>query len=82
MSGLLCSRVVLVTGEISKERRLLKGCISLHMLTQSVLAFPPFSASFAEIRMGVGEEVRKGNHANIGNWKYLKKVGKKKVIRV
>lgn len=41
--------------------------------TQSLPAFPPFSPSFARTGMGIGEEVKKGNYPNIGNWKYFKK---------
>jgi len=61
--------------QISLERRVCCTAIRSHppTHTQFSLTFSPFSASFAEIEAGVGEEVEKGNHLNAGNWKYLKK---------
>lgn len=52
---------------------LLKSCAANHPAHKVLVGFSSISASFAEIGMEVGEEVEKGNHPNIGNWKYLKK---------
>lgn len=66
---------VLVMGTNDNSREPLPTCCiaARPAHTQSLLAFPPFSASFAGIGMGVGEEIKKGNYPNIGNWKYFKK---------
>ena len=44
----------------TERETLLKYSIAASLAhTQSLLAFPPFSASLARISMGVGEEVKK-----------------------